>query len=111
MTRRNVPADIAEVLYVSLRHVLDYVGEHGTYPAHMADNMRKILDGFDHQRTEAMGEQHISREATRRYTAMAAFALTNWLEKRAASTQEEQQHFDRWRTELASEDGDIRGDG
>lgn len=103
----HVPANIAEILYVSLRHVLDYVEEHGTYPQRMVDNMRKLVGAYDRQRTKALGAQNISPDATRRYTGMAAFALARWLDTQAAREQVTQEDFDKWAEELTSDTDDA----
>lgn len=89
---------------MALTHVLDYVAEHGHYPAGKANSMRKVLDAYSRDRTLALMQVGIPAFAVQRYTETSAAKLARWLDEDAAKTEDTVQHFDKWLEELGSDE-------
>lgn len=112
MAPASIPANIGEVLYVSLSHVLDFIEEHGEYPERMRLNMRKVLAAYNRDRAKALAKQGRSGEDIARYTALAAESLARWLDNQAKKQEANDEDFERWAEELSSDrENDPRGEG
>ncbi|OHU64002.1 hypothetical protein [Mycobacteroides chelonae] len=96
----QIPVSYGEILYVALSHVLDYLEEHGEYPAGMATNIRVVLAAYNHDRTKTLQARGISEEAVKRYTAHSAEGLAKWLGSKALRDENSSEHFEEWSKEL-----------
>lgn len=97
-----IPVALGEMLYVSLRHVLDYTTERRTYPPGLADNMQKVLRRYERDRTQALVSRGFQETAVLRWTMTASEKVTAWLQEKSARTEEAEADFGRWQKELSS---------
>lgn len=79
---------------------MDYLDEFGHYPPGMAINMRSVLSRYDADRTAALKIAGITEEASKRYTAISAEKLAEWLDSKASKDEATDTHFTAWLEEL-----------
>lgn len=99
-TNALIPVGVGELMYVSLRHVLDYVEANDACPPALSANMRKALRRYEKDRTEALIQRGFSATAILRYTQNAHAKLQEWLAEKSAKTSEAQEDFSKWKEEL-----------
>jgi hypothetical protein len=95
-----IPVAAAEILYVAMDHILTHIDKHGEYPKHMSDDMRRVLGTYHKVRSNAMAHRGHDAMAVRRYTETAQRSLAQWMNLRAAKSEELEGHFDQWKEEL-----------
>lgn len=105
-----VPVATAEILYVALDHVLTHVEEHGSYPKHLSEDMRRVMGTYNKLRANTLILRGGTPETVRKYTEMASRSLARWLMSRSAKHEELQGDFDRWAGELSNDRQDNHGE-
>lgn len=100
----QLPVPVAEILYVSLEHILDLAEGGREIPKTLTDNMRLVMKTYSKYRTDVLVKRGNDAVDARRYTDIARQSLHRWLTMRASKHIELQADFDRWAEEL-SDDG------
>jgi hypothetical protein len=103
----QIPVSLAEMLFISLGHVLDHIEQHGTYPPIMAHNIRKVLDRYDRDRTGALLMQGAPSMAVARYKEYAALKWQKWMQDKALQDEAAQADFEKWAQEMESDGQDL----